>query len=155
MASKSSDKSVYDFEAKDIDGNRKGIDHCQCRNNYKQLQQLYTKYESQGLRIAAFPCNQFGKQEPKSESEIKKFATERYGVTFDMYSKIDVNDANEHPLWHFLKSKLSGATGIPIKWNFAKFLIDQNGVPVRRYEPDDSPNSMEPDFVALLNKKDS
>ncbi|KAL1243126.1 Glutathione peroxidase [Trichinella spiralis] len=104
-----------------------------------------------GLRIAAFPCNQFGKQEPKSEEEIKKFATERYGVTFDMYSKIDVNDANEHPLWHFLKSKLSGTTGTPIKWNFAKFLIDQNGVPVRRYEPDDSPNSMEPDFT-LLNK---
>jgi len=118
--------------------------------NYTQLQELFVKYQQQGLRIAAFPCNQFGGQEPWPEAEIKKWVQEKFGVSFDMYAKIDVNGSGAHPLWKFLKEKQGGTLGDFIKWNFTKFLIDANGVPVQRYAPTVMPNDIEKDFVKLL-----
>lgn len=107
--------------------------------NYTQLVQLYNKYsEAEGLRILAFPCNQFGSQEPGTNAEIKQFAS-KYGVRFDMFSKIDVNGRNEHPLWTYLKSKQGGIMGNFIKWNFTKFVIDKHGQPVARFGPQDDP----------------
>jgi len=119
--------------------------------NYKQLQELHTKYaESAGLRILGFPCNQFGNQEPKSEAEIKEFATKNYGVQFDMFSKINVNGNDAHPLWKFLKNKQPGFLVNAIKWNFTKFLINKQGVPVARYAPNAEPLSFEKDIIREL-----
>jgi len=107
--------------------------------NYKQLVELYEKYsEANGLRILAFPCNQFGGQEPGTEEQIKEFAA-KYNVTFDMFSKIDVNFSSAHPLWVFLKSKQGGFMMDAIKWNFTKFIVDREGNPVARLGPKDNP----------------
>ena len=90
------------------------------------------------LAILAFPCNQFGSQEPGTNSQIKKFA-DGFGVKFDMFEKIDVNGPDSHPLWAFLKDKQGGLLGNNIKWNFTKFVIDKNGNPVARLGPFDDP----------------
>lgn len=108
---------------------------------------MHAKYaESKGLAILGFPCNQFGSQEPWSEPEIKKFVTEKYGVQFDMFSKINVNGNDAHPLFKYLKHKQGGTLGDFIKWNFTKFLVDKEGIPVKRYAPNTEPNSIENDF---------
>jgi len=101
---------------------------------------LHEKYNQTGnkLAILAFPCNQFGAQEPGSSSEIKKFA-EGYGVKFDMFEKVNVNGSEAHPLWVYLKEKQGGLLGSGIKWNFTKFVIDKNGNPVARLGPTDAP----------------
>lgn len=93
----------------------------------------------------AFPCNQFGNQEPGTNAEIKKFA-EKYGVKFDMFAKIDVNGDTAHPLWKYLKEKQSGFITDGIKWNFAKFIIDKNGQPVKRFGTTTAPLGMEDDL---------
>jgi len=102
------------------------------------------------LRIAAFPCNQFGGQEPWPEPEIKKWVQEQFGVTFDLYAKVNVNGNDAHPLWKWLKQKQGGTLGDFIKWNFSKFLVDRQGVPVKRYGPNVMPEEIEPDIVKLL-----
>ncbi|ESN98543.1 hypothetical protein HELRODRAFT_192974 [Helobdella robusta] len=120
---------------------------CLTEKNYKQLQALYDEFScSKGLKILGFPCNQFGGQEPWPEAEIKKFVTENYGVTFDMFAKIDVNGGKAHPLFQFLKSKQGGTLGDFIKWNFTKFLIDKNGEPVKRYSPTTEPLEIKKDL---------
>jgi glutathione peroxidase-family protein len=93
-----------------------------------------------------FPCNQFGSQEPGTEAEIKKFATEKYGVKFDMFSKINVNGSSAHPLFNYLKKKQGGTLGDFIKWNFSKFLVDKQGQPVKRYAPNVAPFDIRKDF---------
>lgn len=148
-----SESAFYSFSAVDIDGNEVSMEKykgnpCIVVNvaskwgltsvNYTELVQLHEKYEANGLRILAFPCNQFGGQEPGTEAEIKKFA-EGYGVKFDMFSKIKVNGDDAHPLWKFLKSKQGGTLGNFIKWNFTKFLVDKEGNPVARYSPQTNP----------------
>ena len=98
--------------------------------------------EAEGLRILAFPCNQFGSQEPGTDAEIKAFAESKgveFGKGFDFYSKIDVNGDNAHPLWNFLKDKQGGLLGKGIKWNFTKFVVDKEGQPVARFGPMDDP----------------
>lgn len=115
--------------------------------NYRQLQALYDEFaDSKGLRILAFPCNQFGSQEPGTNDEIKKFATEKYGVKFDLFSKINVNGDLAHPLYKYLKNKQSGFLVNAIKWNFTKFIIDKNGQPVVRHGPRTDPNDMRKDL---------
>jgi phospholipid-hydroperoxide glutathione peroxidase len=110
--------------------------------------QLYEKYsETKGLRILAFPCNQFGNQEPGTNQEIKAFAQGKFGVKFDMFSKIDVNGDSAHPLWKYMKAKQGGFMVDAIKWNFTKFLIDKNGVPVVRYATTTNPMAMEADLL--------
>jgi len=147
--------NIYQFSAKDIDGQEVELSKyagkvCVVVNvaskwgktkaNYSQLVELYNKYNKteNKLAILAFPCNQFGAQEPGTNSEIKKFAA-GYGVKFDMFEKINVNGADAHPLWKFLKEKQGGLLGSGIKWNFTKFVIDKNGNPVARFGPMDDP----------------
>jgi glutathione peroxidase-family protein len=111
------------------------------------LQALYDELAAaKGLCILAFPCNQFGSQEPGTNEEIKKFATETYGVKFDMFAKIDVNGDNTHPLWKYLKHKQGGFLGKFIKWNFSKFIIDKQGQVVGRYAPNTEPFAMKKDL---------
>lgn len=97
-----------------------------------------THSEADGLRILAFPCNQFGYQEPGTSEEIKQFVS-RYGVEFDMFGKLDVNGSNAHPLFNYLKEKQAGTLFNFIKWNFTKFVIDKEGQPVARFSPGDDP----------------
>lgn len=109
--------------------------------NYRELQSLHEKYSadgSGGLRILGFPCNQFGGQEPGTEEDIKKFVA-KYNVSFDMFSKINVNGGSEHPLYTYLKAKQSGFLLNAIKWNFSKFVIDKEGVAIERFGPKDNP----------------
>lgn len=110
------------------------------------------------MEILAFPCNQFGKQEPGTNAEIKKFATEKYGATFPLFEKVDVNGDNAHPVYKFLKSmKSTTLLGVPvmsdIAWNFEKFLIDRNGVVMQRYKPTHAPLDFEADIIELLKAK--
>ncbi len=106
------------------------------------------------MRILAFPCNQFGGQEPGTEAEIKQFAIDRGakvdGGGFDMFSKIDVNGKNAHPMWEYLKSKQGGTLGNFIKWNFTKFVVNKEGIPVARFGPTDDPIPKVEDAVKKL-----
>lgn len=109
--------------------------------NYRQLEQLHEKYAADsdgGLRILAFPSNQFGRQEPGSDAQIKDFV-KKYNVSFDMFHKIDVNGATEHPLYTYLKSVQAGFVTNNIKWNFTKFVINKEGKPVARFGPNEDP----------------
>lgn len=156
--------SVYEFTVKDIDGNDVSLEkyrghpliivnvatHCGLtKSNYKQLNQLYDQFEKDGLRIAAFPCNQFGGQEPGCDVDIKEFALKN-GVKFDMYAKINVNGDSADPLYKWLKHKQGGTLFDAIKWNFTKFLLDKEGIPIKRYAPTLEPEKIEPDIRALL-----
>lgn len=125
--------------------------HCGLtKNNYQQLNELHEKYEPDGLKILAFPCNQFNNQEPACEVDIKEFAKKK-GVKFDMFAKIDVNGDNAHPLYKWLKKEQGGLMGIDaIKWNFTKFLINKEGKPIKRYAPTVDPKSIEPDIKSQL-----
>nr|UCK81636.1 probable phospholipid hydroperoxide glutathione peroxidase [Arenicola marina] len=106
--------------------------------------------ESKGLRILAFPCNQFGSQEPGTNEEIKEFARGKYGAQFDLFAKIDVNGSNALPLFNYLKMKQGGTLGDFIKWNFTKFVVDKEGKPVKRYAPNVEPNSIRKDLDSYL-----
>ena len=124
---------------------------CGLTFHYEGLQELYNEYNSQGLEILAFPCNQFGAQEPGTNDEIKSFCTEKYNVTFPIFNKIDVNGPNEDPLFTFLKSSKRGFLGYkPIEWNFAKFLINGDGDVIKRYLPSTKPNKIEKKIAKLL-----
>ncbi|VDL36377.1 unnamed protein product [Hymenolepis diminuta] len=146
----SSEVNFYSFEALDIDGNNVSMEKYRGKKNYAQLQELYTRYSSRGLSILGFPCNQFGKQEPGTNAEIKETALNKFGVTFDMFSKIDVNGSTGHPLFLYLQKALKGTLYDSIKWNFTKFLIDRNGIPQNRYSPTTDPLSFENDIEDLL-----
>ena len=112
--------------------------------------QLYDLLHPRGFEIIAFPCNQFGGQEPHDEETICKFV-QSYAVKFQMFEKIKVNGSDAHPVFKFLKSQLGGVLGSSIKWNFTKFLCDRNGIPVKRYGPPTSPMSIVSDVEELLN----
>lgn len=149
--------TIFDFAATDIDGNEVNLDSykdhvCIVVNvaskwgktavNYEQLVALQKKYAEAGLRIIAFPCNQFGSQEPGTNEEIKAFAENKgveFGKGFDLYSKVDVNGKNTHPLWDYLKNKQGGTLFNAIKWNFTKFVVDKDGQAVARFSPMDNP----------------
>jgi len=120
--------------------------------HYEQFVALYKKYHEQGFEILAFPSNEFGGQEPKSNEEIQKFVADR-GVTFPVFAKTTVNGKHAHPVFNFLRAKLTGLLGAYIKWNFTKFLCDRDGIPVKRYSPQSKPNECEADIVELLGKK--
>ena len=113
------------------------------------MAELHSSHAEKGLKILAFPCNQFGKQEPGTNAQVKQFALD-HGAKYDLFSKIEVNGDGAHPLYLFLQEKLEGPHGCPIKWNFAKFLCDKDGVPVKRFCPDENPKSCEPEILNLL-----
>ena len=124
---------------------------CGFTPQYNGLEELYQKYKDQGLVILGFPCNQFGKQEPGNDEEIQEFCKINHGVTFPIFSKIDVNGSNEHPLFDYLKGSLPGILGTEgIKWNFTKFLIDKNGTPVKRFAPNTEPKDLAKEIESLL-----
>ncbi|GAA0163722.1 hypothetical protein Leryth_018287 [Lithospermum erythrorhizon] len=166
MASQSNQpQSVHDFTVKDVMG--KDVDlssykgkvllivnvASQCgltNSNYTELTKLYENYKDQGLEILAFPCNQFGSQEPGNNEEIQQFACTRFKAEFPIFDKVDVNGANAAPIYKFLKSSKGGLFGDSIKWNFSKFLVDKDGKVIDRYAPTTSPLSIEKDIKKLL-----
>jgi glutathione peroxidase len=153
--------TVYDFSARDIDGKEQSLDawrgktmlivnvasKCGFTPQYKGLEALWRSQQDQGLVVLGFPCDQFGHQEPGDETEIKNFCSTSYEVTFPMFSKIEVNGENAHPLYQWMKKQAKGLLGSEsIKWNFTKFLIDAEGNVVKRYAPNDTPEKIEKDL---------
>lgn len=159
-------QSFYDFTAIDIKGNEvKMSDYkdsvvlvvntaskCGFTPQFEGLQELHEKYKGQGLVILGFPSNQFGNQDPGSNQEIQEFCQINYGVTFRMFSKIEVNGENAHPLYQFLKTELPGSPGKGIKWNFTKFLIAKDGIPVKRFGSSVKPEKIAKDIERELSK---
>jgi len=125
---------------------------CGFTPQYEGLQRLHETYGDRGLEVLGFPCNQFGHQEPGTDEEIGEFCRINYGVTFQMFSKIDVNGDDAHPLFVYLKDELPGKLGKNIKWNFTKFLIDPQGRPFKRYGSSTKPEKLVPDIEALLEQ---
>lgn len=159
-------KTMFDFTVKDIDGNDVSLEKyrgakaflvvnvaSKCgltQRNYQELQELYSDLHDQGLEILAFACNQFGAQEPGTEEEIKAFAQSR-GATFPLFAKVNVNGEEASPLFEFLKNSVeNGIFGTFLKWNFTKFLVDGNGIPIKRYAPTTNPLAIADDIRALL-----
>ena len=154
----------YDFKVKDIRGNEKSLAEyegkvvlvvntatgCGFTPQYEGLEKLYEQYKDQGFVILDFPCNQFGNQAPGTEEEIHTFCTAKYAVSFPQFAKIDVNGANESPLYTWLKKEKGGVLGSNIKWNFTKFLIDRKGNVVERFAPTATPESLEDKIKAIL-----
>lgn len=180
--------SIYEFSSKSIDGENISLEtykgkvvlivntasKCGFTSQYEGLEKLYSKYNSKGLEILGFPCNQFREQEPGSNSDVKSFCSLNYGVSFQMFEKVDVRDAAAHPLFKYLTSvkpfegfdmshpigeillnalKInfpSYLEGNSIKWNFTKFLVDKSGSLIGRYEPTTNPEALEKIIAQLL-----
>ena len=124
---------------------------CGFTPQYDGLEALWRKYRDQGFEVIAFPCNQFGAQEPGSADEIAEFCKVNFGLSFPLMGKVDVNGADAPPLYDWLKKEAPGLMGSKaIKWNFTKFLIDRAGQVVRRYAPTDKPAGLEKDIEKLL-----
>lgn len=124
---------------------------CGFTPQYEGLEQLWKRHKDKGFAVLGFPCNQFGKQEPGSADEIREFCTLNFGVTFPMFDKISVNGGDTHPLFADLKKAAPGLLGSKaIKWNFTKFLVDQQGEVLARFAPNDTPEDIEAEIVKLL-----
>ncbi|TYH59524.1 hypothetical protein ES332_D08G228100v1 [Gossypium tomentosum] len=142
MVSQSSKGSVHDFTVKDARGNDVDLSGL-TNSNYTELSKLYEQYKDQGFEILAFPCNQFGGQEPGNNEQILEFACTRFKAEYPIFDKVDVNGEKAAPIYKFLKSSKGGLFGDSIKWNFSKFLVDKEGHVVDRYAPTTSPLSIE------------
>ena len=157
--------SIYDFQAQSIDGKPVPLSKyrgqpmlivntasaCGFTPQFAGLEQLHQTYGDRGLVVLGFPCNQFGSQDPGSDSEIATFCQRNYGVSFPMMSKIDVNGAEAHPLYRWLTAEAPGLLGSKaIKWNFTKFLVGRDGRVIRRYAPQDAPQKLAGDIEAAL-----
>ena len=158
-------KGIYDHVVKDAKMNEVSIgafkekvllvvnvaSECGFTYQYEGLQKLYSKYAQDGLEILGFPCNQFKAQESGTNEEIQFFCTEKYDVSFNVFSKIDVNGQDADPFYEFLKNERPGIMGTKnIKWNFSKFLVNKDGEVVKRYGPTTKPEAIEADIVRLL-----
>ena len=155
---------IADFEIKQADGSTESLaEHkgkvllivntaskCGFTPQYEGLEKLHQEYADQGLEILAFPCNQFGNQEPGDAEEIKNFCTLNYDVSFPLQAKIEVNGEDADPLWKHLKSEQSGLLGSRIKWNFTKFLVDREGNVVARHGPAVKPEQLRAEIEELL-----
>ena len=157
--------SIYGVQVRAIDGAPTTLDSwrghvllivnvaskCGFTPQYRGLEALFRKYKDQRFAVLGFPCDQFGHQEPGTETEIQEFCSLTYDVTFPMFSKIDVNGPDAHPLYQVLKSEKKGLLGSEgIKWNFTKFLVGRDGNVLRRYGSNESPESIEKDIVQAL-----
>ena len=159
------ENSFYQFTAKSIQGKEIAMESykgkvvlivntaskCGFTPQYEGLETLHNQYKDRGLIILGFPCNQFGNQEPGTEKEIAEGCLINYGVSFPMFSRIVVNGDNAHPIYKYLKNKLPGLFGSKIRWNFTKFLIDRNGIPVKRFSPATKPVQLIRDIEILLD----
>ncbi|HPT42710.1 MAG TPA: glutathione peroxidase [Paludibacteraceae bacterium] len=125
---------------------------CGLTPQYEGLEKLHKEYKDKGLVILGFPCNQFANQEPGNAKDISENCLINYGVSFQMFSKIDVNGSTAHPIYKYLKKELKGFPGNEIKWNFTKFLVDRNGNPYKRFSPLTKPGQLRKDIETLLNK---
>ncbi|MEB1809251.1 MAG: glutathione peroxidase [Bacillaceae bacterium] len=157
-------QTVYDFQVKMTNGEQKSLreyegkpliivntaSKCGLTPQFKGLQELYSKYNDQGLEILGFPCDQFNNQEYANIDETMNFCQVNYGVTFPMFAKVDVNGNSTDPLFKYLKEQKKGLLSSRIKWNFTKFLVDGNGEVVKRYGPTIKPSIIEHDLVKLL-----
>lgn len=157
--------SFYDYTAKKMNGKEiKMRDYqgkvivvvntaskCGFTPQFASLEALYKKYKDSNFAILGFPCNQFASQDPDSNDKIEEFCKINYGVTFDMFQKIDVNGEEAHPLYKYLKEQAKGLLGKDIKWNFTKFLVDKQGKVIKRYSSAIDPKKMEKDIIKLLN----
>ncbi|MCO6429896.1 MAG: glutathione peroxidase [Deltaproteobacteria bacterium] len=124
---------------------------CGFTPQYDGLEKLYQELKGRGFEILGFPCNQFGGQEPGSEEEIKSFCRLNYGVSFPLFSKVEVNGENAHQLYKHLKKSCPGILGTEgIKWNFTKFLLDRQGRVLKRFAPTASPASLQAEIEAIL-----
>ncbi len=157
--------SLYDIDLVTIDGTPQKMEvyrgktvlivnvasQCGYTPQYAGLQALYETFKERGLMVLGFPCNQFGQQEPGGEAEIEQFCTRNFHVTFPMFAKIDVNGANAHPLYQYLKSEKPGILGTEaIKWNFTKFLVGSDGTVLKRYAPSEKPEMIQADLATQL-----
>jgi len=157
-------EQFYQFSAKSLQGKEISMDtyrgktilvvntasKCGLTPQFEGLENLYQKYKEKGLVILGFPCNQFANQEPGDEKSISEGCVLNYGVTFQMFSKIDVNGKNAHPVYKYLKKELGSILGSKIKWNFTKFLIDSSGNPVKRFSPTTEPAVIDKYLEKLL-----
>ena len=158
---------IYEFEVQAITGDKAGLEKyknqvmlivntaskCGFTPQYEGLETLYEKYKDQGLVVLGFPCNQFGGQEPGSESDIEEFCQLNYGVSFPMFAKVDVNGDDADPLFKYLKKSQKGILGSEkIKWNFTKFLVNRNGEVVGRFAPTVKPKDLTRDIESLLEE---
>lgn len=123
---------------------------CGFTPQYAGLEALYKRYKDNGLVILAFPCNQFGGQEPGDAQVIAETCQINYGVTFPVFAKVDVNGDNAHPIFQWLTAALPGILGQRIKWNFTKFLLDRHGKPVKRFAPITKPEAIDKSIALLL-----
>jgi len=123
---------------------------CGFTPQYKGLQALHAEYAPRGFSVLAFPCDQFGRQEPGSDQEIASFCDRSFGVTFPLFAKIEVNGPRAHPLYVWLKQQKGGLLGSSIKWNFTKFLVDKSGLVRARFAPTAKPETLSRDVAALL-----
>ncbi len=157
--------SIYDFSANAADGSNVAISDyrdrvllivntaskCGFTPQYDGLEALQAEFHERGFDVLAFPCNQFGSQEPGTESEIVEFCTMRFNTSFPIFAKIEVNGANTHPLYEHLKHSASGILGTKaIKWNFTKFLVNRDGEVVARYGSQTKPGAITKDIEKLL-----
>lgn len=157
--------NIYQFSAQTIDGEAKSLadfggnvllivntaSECGFTPQFDGLQKLYDAYKDEGFAILGFPCNQFNQQDPGSDDEIAGFCRRNYGVTFPMFSKVDVKGERAHPLFTYLTSQAKGVVTRQIKWNFTKFLIDRNGNVLKRYAPQTKPENIAQDIEELLH----
>lgn len=119
---------------------------------YKGLQEVYDKFKDRGFEVLGFPSNQFASQEPGESEDIAEFCEINYGVTFLMYEKVDVKGDNAHPLFKYLSKEAPGVLGSKsVKWNFTKFLVDQDGRVLKRFAPSTTPDQIEADIAKLLD----
>lgn len=157
--------TVFDFSARAIDGAEQALEQyrgqallivntaskCGFTGQYEGLETLHRHFADQPFEVLGFPCNQFGQQEPGRAAEIASFCSTKYGVTFPMFDKIEVNGAVSHPLYAWLTGERRGFLGSrDIKWNFTKFLTDREGRVVARYAPQVEPEAIRADIEKLL-----
>ncbi|QDP21722.1 glutathione peroxidase [Bradyrhizobium cosmicum] len=155
---------IYDFKANSLAGEEVALKRfegqvllivntaskCGFTPQYRGLEDLYRDLSPRGFSVLGFPCNQFGAQEPGQAGEIQEFCSTHYDVTFPLFEKIDVNGANAHPLYEYLKRQQSGLLGASIKWNFTKFLVDRAGKVIARYAPTARPEGLRQQIETLL-----
>ena len=159
------EQTLYDFQALSIDGKPAHLSTqrgkvllivntasaCGPTPQFAGLESLWRKYRERGLVVVGFPSNEFGAQDPGPDDQIASFCQLNYGVSFPMMAKVKVNGSSAHPVWKWLKAQAPGLLGTEaVKWNFTKFLVGRDGQVVKRYAPNDTPESIEQDIVKAL-----